>query len=144
METSVFWPSSALYVHFSSILKMLPVWSLPMPTICRRSLLWRLTTCIVGLPWGDSSHRAALTRRQMYLSKCQHCHSEKILPTTCNSSLILLTAWLSLLLLWLVGWSWSVGRKGYLHNWSNLMCVHCPIIPCPWCLSIFGRVYSYL
>ena len=63
---------------------------LPMPTICRQSKLWGPTAsaCIVGLLWGDSSHKAVLTWKQMYMSKCQHCHSEKILPTACYSKTI--------------------------------------------------------
>ena len=114
--TSVFWSLSVPLVHFSSIHGVLLKWCLSMPTICRQSMLWRPTTCIVGLLWGDFSHKAVLTRRQMYMSKCQHCHSEKILPTACHLSLVLLTAWLSMLFS-LLRRSWSVGLGGYLHNW---------------------------
>ena len=111
--TSVFWPLLVLFVCFSNNHTLSVMWSLPTPTICRQSMLWRPATFTVGLPWGDFSHKAALTRRQMYMSKCQHCHSEKILPITCHSKAIFLTAWLLILLLRSSGWSSSVCLRGY-------------------------------
>ena len=44
----------------------------------------RLRGAMQGFLLRDSSHEARLTRRRFRPSKCQRCHSEKILPFVCH------------------------------------------------------------
>ena len=45
----------------------------------------RLRGAMQGFLTRNSSHEARLTRRRFCRSKCQRCHSEKILPLVCHS-----------------------------------------------------------
>ena len=107
-------------------------------TICRQSKLWRPTTCIVGLLWGESSCKAALTSRQMYMSKCQHCHSEKILPTACHSKAVFtncLTNSPPPQVGWIIFISWSCSLLRYL-IWTEVCALSpnpIPLVPFNFC-----------